>query len=98
VMTSVHVIHVNPREENNIKDDDNSYGFCCSTRVSNLVEYMKSETNALHNFGAFFLWDVRLRQDHGVLLFLMIHEGLGACDDARVENLGLKDSNPMMDM
>jgi hypothetical protein len=36
--------------------------------------------------------------DHGVLVFLMIHGGLGACDDARVEDLGFEDSNPRMDM
>jgi hypothetical protein len=33
-----------------------------------------------------------------VIVFLMFHGGLGACVDARVEDLGFEDSNPRMDM
>jgi hypothetical protein len=31
-------------------------------------------------------------------LFRMFHGGLGTCVDARVEDLGFEDSNPLMDM
>jgi len=52
-------------KEHDVEDDNGYYGSCCSTRVSTLVEDMKSNTNALHDFGALFLWDVRLGKDHG---------------------------------
>jgi hypothetical protein len=32
------------------------------------------------------------------IVLLMFHGGLGACVDARVEDLGFEDSNPRMDM
>ena len=41
-MTSVYVIHVNPRKEHGAKNDDSSYNSYCSTKVSTLVEYMES--------------------------------------------------------
>ena len=41
------------------------YVFYCSASISTLVEDMQSGANTLHNFGALFLWDVRIRQDHG---------------------------------
>jgi hypothetical protein len=56
-MTRVCAIHVNPREEHDIEDDDGSYGSCCSTRVSTLVEDMESGANPLHDFGASFYWE-----------------------------------------
>ena len=78
---------------------------------------MESEANALHDFGALFLWGVRPGQDHGetslmsfelgvmpclgeelVIVALMCHGGLGACVDARVEDLGFEESSPRMDM
>jgi hypothetical protein len=37
-------------------------------------------------------------EEYLVIVFLMFHRGLGACDDARVEGLGFEDSNPRMDM
>jgi hypothetical protein len=56
----------------------------------------------------------RLGQDHGepnlelgvipcleedlLIVFLMFHGGLGACDDAIVEDLLFEDSNSIMDM
>jgi hypothetical protein len=33
-----------------------------------------------------------------IIVFLMFHGGLGACVDARVEDLGFGDSNPRMDI
>jgi hypothetical protein len=38
VMTKAFVIHVNPREEHDIQDDDISCGSYCSTNISTLVE------------------------------------------------------------
>jgi hypothetical protein len=37
-------MHINPREEHDVGGDDGSCGFCCSTRVSTLVEDMESAT------------------------------------------------------
>jgi hypothetical protein len=72
VMIRVCAIHVNPIGEHDIEDVDGSYASCCSIMVSILLEDMESGANALHDFGALFFWDVRLGQDHGVLVFLMI--------------------------
>jgi hypothetical protein len=98
VMTRVYAIYMNPRKEHDIEHDDGSYGSCCSTKFSTLVEDTKSGANALHYFLALFFWDVRQGKDHGGLEFLIIHGGIGACDDARVEDLGFEESNPKMDM
>jgi len=35
-------------------------------------------------------------EENLVIVFLMFHGGLGACVDARVEDLGFKDSTPRM--
>jgi hypothetical protein len=99
--------------------DNGSYGSLCSSKVSTLVEDMESGANALHGFGALFLLDVRLGQDHGdttlnslepgmmpfleediVIVSLMFHGGLGVGVgvDTRVEDLGIEDSNPRMNM
>jgi hypothetical protein len=53
-------MHINHRKEHDIGGDDGSCGICCSTKVSTLVEDMKSGANALHGFGALFFWDARL--------------------------------------
>jgi hypothetical protein len=37
-------------------------------------------------------------EEDSFIVFLMFHGGLGACVDARVEDLGFKESNPRMDM
>jgi hypothetical protein len=58
-------MRINPSKEHDIGDDDGYCGSCCSTRVSTLVEDRESGDNTLHDFGAFFLCDVRLEQDHG---------------------------------
>jgi hypothetical protein len=50
---------------------------------------MESGSNAFHDFGALFFWDVRLEKDHGVLVFLIIHGGPSVFDDARTEDLWL---------
>jgi hypothetical protein len=109
-------MHVNPREERDVGHDDAYYNSCCSARASTLKD-MESGANALHDYGALFLWDVRLGKDHGetslmslelgvmhcleedlVIVSLMFCGGLGACFDARVEDLGFEDSNPKMNM
>jgi hypothetical protein len=33
----------------------------------------------LHGFGALLFWDVRIGQGHGVIIFLVVHGGLGSC-------------------
>jgi hypothetical protein len=50
-------MHVNPREEHDVRDDDDSYGSCCSIGISTLVEGMESGANTLHNYGVLFLWN-----------------------------------------
>jgi hypothetical protein len=50
---------VNLGKEHDVEHDDGYYGYCCSARISTLVEEMESGVNALHDFGALFLWDVR---------------------------------------
>jgi hypothetical protein len=37
-------------------------------------------------------------EEGSVIVSLMFHGGLGACDDARVEDLGFEDLNPRMGM
>ena len=59
---------------------------------------MQSGENPLHDFGALFFWDVRLGKDHRVLVFLMIHGGLGVFVDARDDDTKFENSNPRMDM
>jgi hypothetical protein len=44
---------------------------------------MESGANALHE--ALFFWDERLVKDHRVIVFLMFHGGLVACDDGVVD-------------
>jgi hypothetical protein len=72
-------MHVNPREEHDIGDDDGYYGFCCSIRVSTLVEVMEGGVDALHYFGPWFLWDVRLGQDHGETSLMSLELGVVPC-------------------
>jgi hypothetical protein len=98
VMTRVCPIHVNPREEHDVEDVVSCYASCCTTRIFIVVEDMESGTNTLYGFGTLFVWDVKLGKDHGVIVFLMLHGGLGACHDARMEDLGFEDSNQRMDM
>lgn len=71
----------------------------------------------MYDFGALFLWDVRLRKNCGdiglmslelgimprlkedyIIVDLMLHGGIGACVDARVEDLRFELSNPRMEM
>jgi hypothetical protein len=79
VMLGFVPMHVNPREEHDVGDDDGYYGSCCSTRVSTLVEDMESGANALHDFGALFLWDVRLGKDHGETSLMSLELGVMPC-------------------
>jgi hypothetical protein len=51
---TVCAMHVNPREEHGVEVDDDCYDSCCSTRVSTLVEDIKSGVIALHGFGVLF--------------------------------------------
>ena len=51
VMTKVCFIHENPIEEYTITNDG-YYISCCNTKLSTLVEDMKSGANDLHDFGA----------------------------------------------
>jgi len=37
-------------------------------------------------------------EEDSIIVFLMFHRNLGASVDARVEDLGFEDSNPLMDM
>jgi hypothetical protein len=60
-------MHIIPREKHVVGSDDGSCGSCCSTRVSTLVEDIESRASTLCGFGALFVWDVRLRKDHGVM-------------------------------
>jgi hypothetical protein len=76
---SVYAIHVNPGEVHDVGDDDGSYGSCCNTRVSTLVIDIESGASALHDFGAFFLWNVKLRQDHGELSLISLELGVIPC-------------------
>ena len=47
-MTSICVIHVNPRKEYGAKNDGSYYNSYCSAKVYTLVEYMESgESNLL---------------------------------------------------
>ena len=58
-------MHINSREEHDVGGVDGYYGSCCGTRVSTIVEDIKSADNSFHDFGAFFFWDMRLGKDHG---------------------------------
>jgi hypothetical protein len=55
----VYAMHVNPREEHDVGDDDDYYGSCCSSRVSTLAKDMSSGANSLHDFGFLFFWELR---------------------------------------
>lgn len=72
--------------------------FSAVLRNKQLVENIGMEcgANMLHGFGALLFWDVRIGQGHGVIIFLVVHGGLGSCNDARVEHLVFEDSNPRM--
>jgi hypothetical protein len=37
-------------------------------------------------------------EEDSIIVFLVFHEGIGACVDARVEYLGFEDSNPRMNI
>ena len=84
MMNKVCAIHVNPREEYTIANDG-YYVYCCNTKVSTLVEDMESRFNTLYVFGSLFLWYVRLGKYHIFFVFLILHGGLDAYDDVRVE-------------
>lgn len=54
-------MNVNPGEEHDVKDDDGYNGSCCGIdKASTLVKSMESGTNTLLDYGALFLWDLKL--------------------------------------
>ena len=53
------VLYMETLVKNMMEDDDGYYGSCFSVKVFALVEDMESGTNALHDFEALLLWDVR---------------------------------------
>jgi len=82
-------MHENPREKHEIKDDDGYYGSCCRNRVSTLVKDMESGANALHNFGALLLWDVKLGKEHGETSLLNLELKVMTCSEEDTINVSL---------
>jgi hypothetical protein len=57
----------------------NAHISCCIALVSTLVDDVENGANALHDFGALFLWDVRLGKDHGETRLISLELGVMPC-------------------